>query len=176
MPGTYDGDTNTIYWGTANPAPLYDWGGADWMHTGARPGTNLYTTSVIGLDADTGKLKFYHQELPHDGWDFDSAVGEFVMLDHDGQKTIVHPNKGGFVFVYDRDLKVQNVYPVVNAINVKDDRSMAARTIVRHGGHAPVPGCVLMARRSRPAAPLSRRPAECSHRPVTIRNHSEAVV
>jgi alcohol dehydrogenase (cytochrome c) len=117
MPGTYDTDTNTIYWGTANPAPLYDWAGSDWMHTGARPGTNLYTTSVIGLDADTGKLKFYHQELPHDGWDFDSAVGEFVMLDQNGQKSIVHPNKGGFIFVYDRDLKVQNVYPIVNAIN-----------------------------------------------------------
>ena len=117
MPGTYDTDTNTIYWGTANPAPLYDWGGADWMHTGARPGTNLYTTSVIALDADTGKLKSYHQELPHDGWDFDSAVGEFVLLDLNGQKSIVHPNKGGFIFVYDRDLKVQNVYPIVNAIN-----------------------------------------------------------
>ncbi len=86
MPGTYDTDTNTIYWGTANPAPLYDWSGADWKHTGARPGDNLYTTSVIGLDVDTGKLKFYHQELPHDAWDFDSAVGEFVMLDRDGQK------------------------------------------------------------------------------------------
>jgi PQQ-dependent dehydrogenase (methanol/ethanol family) len=117
MPGTYDTDTNTIYWGTANPAPLYDWSGADWMHTGARPGTNLYTTSVIALDADTGKLKSYHQELPHDGWDFDSAVGEFVMLDQNGQKVVVHPNKGGFVFVYDRDLKVQNVYPLVSAIN-----------------------------------------------------------
>ena len=117
MPGTYDTDTNTIYWGTANPAPLYDWAGSDWMHTGARPGTNLYTTSVIALDADTGKLKSYHQELPHDGWDFDSAVGEFVLLDLNGQKSIVHPNKGGFIFVYDRDLKVQNVYPIVNAIN-----------------------------------------------------------
>ncbi|MGA8193810.1 MAG: PQQ-binding-like beta-propeller repeat protein [Acetobacteraceae bacterium] len=39
------------------------------------------------------------------------------MLDRDGQKFIVHPSKGGFVFVYDRDLKVQNVYPLVNAIN-----------------------------------------------------------
>jgi alcohol dehydrogenase (cytochrome c) len=117
MPGTYDSDTNTILWGTANPAPLYDWSGPDWMTTGARPGTNLYTTSVIGLDVDTGKLKFYHQELPHDAWDFDSAVGEFVLLDRNGQKYIVHPNKSGFVFVYDRELKVQNVYPLVNAIN-----------------------------------------------------------
>ena len=46
--------------------------GADWKKSGPRPGDNLYTTSVIALDPDTGKLKFYHQELPHDAWDFDS--------------------------------------------------------------------------------------------------------
>jgi alcohol dehydrogenase (cytochrome c) len=117
MPGTYDPSTNTVYWGTANPAPLYDWAGSDWMNTGARPGINLYTTSVIGLDLDTGNLKFYHQELPHDTWDFDSAIGEFVLLQRNGQRYIVHPNKSGFVFVYDPQLKVQNVYPLVNNYN-----------------------------------------------------------
>ncbi len=66
MPGTYDAETNTVWWGTANPSPLYDWSGSDWQKSGPRPGTNLYTTSVIALDPDTGKLKFYHQELPHD--------------------------------------------------------------------------------------------------------------
>jgi alcohol dehydrogenase (cytochrome c) len=117
MPGTYDGTTNTLYWGTANPAPLYDWSGPDWKTTGARPGENLYTTSVIGLDLDTGNLKFYHQELPHDSWDFDSAVGEFVSIDRDGQKYIVHPNKSGFIFVYDQNLKIKNIYPIVSNIN-----------------------------------------------------------
>ena len=75
MPGTYDTETNTVWWGTANPAPLYDWSGADWKKSGPRPGDNLYTTSVIALDPDTGKLKFYHQELPHDAWDFDCCRG-----------------------------------------------------------------------------------------------------
>ncbi|WP_376708320.1 pyrroloquinoline quinone-dependent dehydrogenase [Bradyrhizobium cenepequi] len=122
MPGGYDPETNTIWWGTANPAPLYDWAGADWQKSGPRPGTNLYTTSVIALDPDTGKLKFYHQELPHDAWDFDSAVGEFLMIDRDGRKLVVHPNKGGFVFVYDRaNAKVQNVWRLAKNINfVKD--------------------------------------------------------
>lgn len=117
MPGTYDGSTNTVYWGTANPAPLYDWAGSDWKNTGSRPGDNLYTTSVIGLDLETGSLKFFHQELPHDSWDFDSAVGEFVLLSRNGQRYIVHPNKSGFVFVYDPQLKVQNVYPLVKNYN-----------------------------------------------------------
>jgi len=122
MPGGYDPETNTVWWGTANPAPLYDWSGADWQKSGPRPGTNLYTTSVIALDPDTGKLKFHHQELPHDAWDFDSAVGEFLMIDRDGRKLVVHPNKGGFIFVYDRaNAKVQNVWRIAKNINfVKD--------------------------------------------------------
>jgi alcohol dehydrogenase (cytochrome c) len=122
MPGGYDVETNTIWWGTANPAPLYDWSGADWMKSGPRPGTNLYTSSVIALDPDTGKLKFYHQQLPHDAWDFDSAVGEFLMIDRDGRKLVVHPNKGGFIYVYDRaNAKVQNVWRIAKNINfVKD--------------------------------------------------------
>jgi alcohol dehydrogenase (cytochrome c) len=118
MPGAFDAATNTIWWGTANPAPLYDWSGPDYKTSGARPGDNLYTSSVIGLDVDTGKLKFYHQELPHDTWDFDSAVGEFVMLDRDGKQYVVHPNKSGFIFVYNRaDAKVENVWPLVKNIN-----------------------------------------------------------
>ena len=96
-------------------------GPATWQTEGPRPGTNLYTTSVILLDPDTGKLKAYHQELPHDAWDFDSAVGEFVFIERGGKKYVVHPNKGGFVFVYDQNGKVQNVYRGVDNINfVKD--------------------------------------------------------
>ena len=118
MPGTYDSETNAVWWGTANPAPLYDWSGADYKTSGARPGDNLYTSSVIALDIDTGKLKFYHQELPHDTWDFDSAVGEFVSINRDGKKYMVHPNKSGFIFVYDRaDAKIENVWPIVRNYN-----------------------------------------------------------
>src|SRR4029077_20554368 len=118
MPGTYDSDTNAILWGTANPAPLYDWSGADYKTQGARPGDNLYTTSVIALDLDTGKLKSYFQELPHDAWDFDSAVGEFVMLDRDGQKLVVHPNKSGYIFVYDRRAGLKNVLALKGESNL----------------------------------------------------------
>ena len=57
MPGGYDPETNSVWWGTGNPAPLYDWAGDKWQTEGPRPGTNLYTTSVILLDPDTGELK-----------------------------------------------------------------------------------------------------------------------
>ena len=121
MPGGYDAETNSVWWGTANPAPLFDWSGPDYKTKGARPGDNLYTTSVLLLDPDTGKLKSFHQELPHDAWDFDSATGEFIMLEKDGKKYTVHPSKSGFVWVYDRNAKVQNVWRLVKNINfVKD--------------------------------------------------------
>ena len=72
MTGTYDAETNSVWWGTANPAPDYDWAGENWMTEGPRPGTNLYSSSVVVLDADTGKLKAYFSEMPHDAWDFDA--------------------------------------------------------------------------------------------------------
>jgi PQQ-dependent dehydrogenase (methanol/ethanol family) len=117
MPGTFEPETNIVYWGVANPAPLYDWSGDKWKTEGPRPGDNLYTSSVLALDIDTGELKSYHQELPHDAWDFDSAIGEFVKIDRDDKHYIVHPNKSGFIFVYDRDLKVQNVWPLIHTYN-----------------------------------------------------------
>jgi PQQ-dependent dehydrogenase (methanol/ethanol family) len=139
MPGGYDPDTNTLWWGTGNPAPLYDWSGPDWMTSGARPGANLYTTSILGLNPDTGELKAYHQQLPHDGWDYDSAVGEFLMLERAGKKYMVHPNKSGFVFVYDRMAKVQNVWRLVHNINfvqdIKPDGTLVGRRDFTEGEH-----------------------------------------
>ncbi len=139
MAGAYDPETNAVWWGTGNPAPLYDWAGDNWKTEGPRPGDNLYVTSVILLDADTGELKSYHQELPHDAWDFDSSMGEFVFLERDGKKYVVHPNKGGFNFVYDRTAKPVNVYKAVDAINfvkdIKPDGTLVGRRDLSEGKH-----------------------------------------
>src|SRR5204863_430354 len=98
-------------WRTANPATDYDWGGS-------RPGDNLYTSSVLALDADSGQLKWYYQEIPHDDWDYDSGLGESLVVDRDGKKLLVHQNKSGFVFVYDRtNGKLQNVWPMNHVYN-----------------------------------------------------------
>jgi alcohol dehydrogenase (cytochrome c) len=111
MTGSYDPETDLVYMGTSNPAPDYDWGGA-------RPGDNLYTSSVVALDADTGELKWYFQEIPHDDWDYDSALGEMWFLQRDGKKLMVHQNKSGFVFVYDRtNNKIENVWPMIHNYN-----------------------------------------------------------
>ncbi|HKX32216.1 MAG TPA: PQQ-dependent dehydrogenase, methanol/ethanol family [Blastocatellia bacterium] len=111
--GSYDPQLNLLYWGIGNPSS--DFYGED------RQGDNLYTNSIIALDPDTGKLKWYFQEVPHDLYDFDSAY-ECVLIDYerDGrkQKLLVHPNKGGMTWVLDRETgKYLNAYPHVDLLN-----------------------------------------------------------
>ena len=93
MPGSYDAATDTIYIGTGNAAPDFD--GA------ARPGDNKYTATLLALTGKTGAIKWSYQEVPHDVWDFDAAF-ETLHINKDGQEFIVHPNKTGFVFVFDK--------------------------------------------------------------------------
>ena len=98
MPGTYDPDLNTLYWGTSNPAPDF---------TGdTRPGDDLYTDCVLALDADTGKLKWYFQFTPHDLFDYDAAetpVLVDVALDGRLRHLLVEANRNGFFYILDRE-------------------------------------------------------------------------
>lgn len=139
MPGSYDPETDTVWWGTGNPAPLYDWAGPQWKTEGPRPGINLYTSSVILLNPDTGELKGFHQVLPHDAWDFDPAAGELMMIDQGGKKYVVHPSKSGFVFVFDRNGKPVNVYKGVDNINfvqnIMPDGTLVGRRDLPGGKH-----------------------------------------
>ena len=95
--GTYDPELDLVYWGVGNPA-------AD-FYGGGREGDNLYTESVVALDADTGELKWHYQEIPYDVWDYDAAY-ELILLDlevrGEERKLIVNPNKSGYVWVIDR--------------------------------------------------------------------------
>jgi alcohol dehydrogenase (cytochrome c) len=97
MPGTYDPQLNTLYWGTSNPAPDFD--GA------VRPGDDLYTDCVLALDPDTGKLKWHFQFTPHDLFDYD-ATETPVLIDaiYRGtpRKLLVQANRNGFLYVLDR--------------------------------------------------------------------------
>ncbi|WP_252263872.1 pyrroloquinoline quinone-dependent dehydrogenase [Paracidobacterium acidisoli] len=97
MPGTFDPELNTLYWGTGNAAPDYDGTG--------RPGDDLYTACVLGLDPDTGAIKWYFQFTPHDLYDFD-GVETPVLVDriYDGQprKLLMEANRNGFFYILDR--------------------------------------------------------------------------
>jgi alcohol dehydrogenase (cytochrome c) len=95
--GTYDPATNTLVWGTGNPGPDWD--------SQYRPGDNLYTDSKLGLDADTGKIKWYFQMTPNDPYDYDS-VAENVLVDvtlgGQTQKLALNADRNGFAYANDR--------------------------------------------------------------------------
>lgn len=97
MPGTYDPELNTLYWGTGNPAPDYD--------GSVRPGDDLYTSCLLALDPDTGTLKWYFQYTPHNLYDYD-AVQTPVIVDakFEGKprRLIVTANRNGFLYILDR--------------------------------------------------------------------------
>jgi alcohol dehydrogenase (cytochrome c) len=95
--GSYDPDLNLTYWGIGNPGP-------DW-NPDQRPGDNLYTDSVLALDADTGALKWHFQFTPNDGYDYDSVqVPVLIDLPWQGTtgKLMLWANRNGYFYVLDR--------------------------------------------------------------------------
>ncbi len=127
MTGQYDPKTDLYYIGTSNAAPDFD--------GSVRPGDNLYTATLLAIEPKTGKLRWHHQEVPHDVWDFDAAY-ETLMIDKGDRKLMTHLNKGGFVTVLDRSSgKVVNVWPLAKNINWVDSVNPATGELV--GRHEP---------------------------------------
>jgi alcohol dehydrogenase (cytochrome c) len=97
MPGTYDPDLNLYYLGTGNPQPV--------MAGKGRGGDNLYTESIVALNPDTGKMKWYFQPSPHDTHDWD-AVQTPVLFDGDfngrQRKLLAQASRNGYFFLLDR--------------------------------------------------------------------------
>ena len=95
--GSYDGETNTLFWCVGNPYPATD--------GDQRKGDNLYTNSVVALDPVTGKLKWHYQFTPHDLHDYD-ATEPLVLVDAKFQgsdrKLMLQANRNGFLYVLDR--------------------------------------------------------------------------
>jgi alcohol dehydrogenase (cytochrome c) len=91
--GTYDALTNQIFWPTGNPAPSNRGEG--------RAGDNLYSNSLLALNADTGKMNWYFQFTKHDEHDWD-ATQVPVMIDAGGKHLIAQANRNGFFYVLDR--------------------------------------------------------------------------
>ena len=95
--GTYDVDTDTIYWQTGNPGPDYD--------GTVRAGDNLYSCSVLALDAKTGKMKWWFQFTPHDVHDWDANETPLLidgMIRGQKRKLLVTAQRNGFFYVLDR--------------------------------------------------------------------------
>jgi acido-empty-quinoprotein group A len=97
MPGTYDPELNLLYWPTGNTNPVFAGQG--------RAGANLWTESIVALDPDTGKLKWYFQVSPHDTHDFDNTTAPILFdatVDGKPRKLLAQAARNGFFVTLDR--------------------------------------------------------------------------
>jgi alcohol dehydrogenase (cytochrome c) len=94
--GTYDAETDTLLWGVGNPGP--------WLSS-ERPGRNLYTDSIVGLDPNTGKVKWWFQLTANDPWDYDAVNTPTladVTIDGKPRKVFYQAGRNGWLYVVDR--------------------------------------------------------------------------
>jgi alcohol dehydrogenase (cytochrome c) len=95
--GSFDPATNLTYWGSGNPVPGYD--------SAYRPGDNLYTNSLLAIDAATGKFKWHFQYTPNDNRDYDET-GSNILIDTkvngEDRKIVSHAGRNGYNYVFDR--------------------------------------------------------------------------
>ncbi len=97
MTGTYDPESDLLFWGLGNPKPDYD--------ASVRRGDNLYTNSIVALQASTGKLAWYFQFTPGDDHDWDSnqvPVLADITTAAGMQKVVLVANRNGFLYELDR--------------------------------------------------------------------------
>jgi alcohol dehydrogenase (cytochrome c) len=96
--GSYDPALNLVYWGVGNPGP--DWNGD------VRPGDNLYTCSLVALDANTGNLKWHFQFTPHDVHDWDATEIPVLLTANvrgKERKVVAMANRNAFYYLLDRE-------------------------------------------------------------------------
>ena len=97
MTGTYDPDTDTLFWGVGNPSPD--------LNGDVRKGDNLFSCSIVALDAASGKRKWHFQFTPHDTHDWDSNETP-VLIDRlfrgEQRKLMLHTDRNAFFYVIDR--------------------------------------------------------------------------
>jgi acido-empty-quinoprotein group A len=113
LPWTYDPELNLLYVPTGNPNPV--------MAAQSRPGTNLYTASIVALNPDTGKMAWYFQASPHDTHDWDATQTPVLIDDVVGgkpRKLLAQANRTGLFFLLDRT-NGKNILtkPFVESIN-----------------------------------------------------------
>jgi len=96
--GTYDPQQNIVFFGTGNPGPDY--------FSNIREGDNLFTASLVALDADTGERRWHYQFTPHDVHDWDSTqvpvLGE-LPINGQTRKVVMFANRNGFFYTIDRE-------------------------------------------------------------------------
>ncbi|MBS0380329.1 MAG: PQQ-binding-like beta-propeller repeat protein [Proteobacteria bacterium] len=92
---TLDARTGELFVPVGNPAPDFT--------PGFRPGDNLYTNSMVVLDARTGKLQWYYQLDRNDAFDYDLAAAPALFTDRIGHRRVAVAGKDGYLYIIDRD-------------------------------------------------------------------------
>lgn len=95
---TYDPQTNLVYVGVGNGSPWNP------LLRSPKGGENLYSVSIVALDADTGELKWHYQEIPEEQWDFDATAQILVAdLEINGElkHVLMHAAKSGYFYLVD---------------------------------------------------------------------------
>ncbi|HET6571804.1 MAG TPA: PQQ-binding-like beta-propeller repeat protein, partial [Solirubrobacterales bacterium] len=111
----FDGK-GSMYFGVGNPAPFPGSPGAPWGSS--RPGPNLYTDSIVKMDAKTGKMDWYFQLTPHDLYDWD-LEGPPMLMNVGGRELVVAGGKSGFVI----------------ALDARSGKLVWKRAVGKHNGH-----------------------------------------
>jgi alcohol dehydrogenase (cytochrome c) len=97
LTGTYDPESKLLYWPTGNPCP--DYNGDE------RKGDNLYSSSVLAIDPETGRRRWHYQFTPHDLHDWDANQTPMLVdaeFHGERRKLLVQGNRNGFFYVLDR--------------------------------------------------------------------------
>jgi len=97
IPGAYDPETKLYMYGTGNPTPAYTQGRGE--------GDNLFTSSLIAVNVDTGKMAWYYQTSPHDTHDWDSTQTPVLVdatFNGRTRKMVMTATRNGYFFVLDR--------------------------------------------------------------------------
>jgi alcohol dehydrogenase (cytochrome c) len=141
--GSYDPKLNLVYYGTSNPSP---WSASVRGNDSSDVGkfSNLYSASVLALNADTGKITWHYQFTPHDAWDYD-GVNELVFADLpvEGKKTpvIMQANRNGFFYVIDRASgKLISAKKYIEAVNWATGIDLKTGTPIEAAGNSKRPG------------------------------------
>jgi alcohol dehydrogenase (cytochrome c) len=126
VPGTYDPDLHLYYTGTANPTPAFS--------TSTREGKDLYTSCLVAVNVETGKLAWYFQSSPEDTHDWDAAQTPILIdgtFDGKPRKMLLNATRNGYFFVLDRvtgeHLVTSKIIPTVNWSTGLDERGEPMR-------------------------------------------------
>ncbi|MEM7489347.1 MAG: PQQ-binding-like beta-propeller repeat protein, partial [Pseudomonadota bacterium] len=120
--GSYDADTDTIVYGTGNPAPWNSWLRNAGEPTDGNAGDNLYAASRIGIDPATGEIKWHYQTTPREGWDYDGVNEVVSFTDAEGNAKFATADRNGFFYVLNReDGAFIDAWPFVKDITWAED-------------------------------------------------------